>query len=244
MAGRVFLTAEWRDLAMLNFAVDPGRLREFVPAGTELDFWNGEALVSMVGFRFLRTRIIGVAIPWHVNFEEVNLRFYVRHRAGGEWRRGVVFVKEIVPRWAIATAARVFYNENYVALPMRHEVERSGGISAKYVWRFRREEHELFAKADGEPREIPAGSGGEFITEHYWGYTKQRGGGTLEYEVAHPRWRVWKAAESSFRCDAASLYGDAFAEALGSKPASAFIAEGSAVTVFRGRELASEKATR
>lgn len=246
MAGGAFLTAEWRALVMLNFVIDPARLRALVPAGTELDLWKGEALVSVVGFRFLRTRVFGLAIPWHRDFDEVNLRFYVRHRAEKGWRRGVVFVKEIVPRRAIATVARVFYNENYVALPMRHDVARRGaGISAKYAWSFRGREHELSAKADGEPREIESGSGEEFITEHYWGYTRQRGGGgTLEYEVAHPRWRVWRAEEATFRCDAREIYGEAFGEALGGRPASAFIADGSAVTVFRGRKISVEKPTR
>ena len=117
-----FLTAEWRDLVMLNYEIDPGILAGLVPAGTELDLWQGRALVSVVGFHFRRTRVMGVAIPGHSNFEEVNLRFYVRREGPEGWRRGVVFVKEIVPRFAIAWVARALYNENYVALPMRHAI--------------------------------------------------------------------------------------------------------------------------
>ena len=119
---RIFLTAEWRNLAMLNYEVDAGLLLPFVRAGTELDRWNGKVFVSLVGFRFLKTRVLDIAVPFHTNFDEVNLRFYVRRQIGDEFRRGVVFIREIVPRWAIAFVARTFYNENYVALPMAHEI--------------------------------------------------------------------------------------------------------------------------
>src|SRR5262245_39598094 len=116
-----FLTAHWCDLAMLNYEVSPAVLSDLIPAGTELDSWGGHTFVSMVGFRFLRTRVLGLAVPGHSNFDEVNLRFYVRRNAHDGWRRGVVFVKEIVPHRAIAWLARALYNENYVALPMRHQ---------------------------------------------------------------------------------------------------------------------------
>src|SRR5271154_3596191 len=115
----VFLTAEWRWLLMLNYAIDPAVLRPLVPAGVELDLWQGDALVSMVGFLFLGTRVLGVPVLWHRDFEEVNLRFYVRRETPEGWRRGVTFVREIVPRLAIAVLARVLYNEPYVACPMR-----------------------------------------------------------------------------------------------------------------------------
>ena len=134
----VFLTAEWRDLAMLNFEIAPDALAPYVPAGTELDSWNGKMFVSAVGFLFQKTRVLGIPVPFHRDFEEVNLRFYVRRKASGEWRRGVVFIKEIVPRRAIAAIARACYNENYVALPMSHRIEKvSGGTKAVcYSWRF------------------------------------------------------------------------------------------------------------
>src|SRR4026208_556537 len=93
-----FLTAEWRRLAMLSFEIDPRVLSPLVPAGTELDEWQGRTFASLVGFLFLDTRVFGLAVPFHRNFEEVNLRFYVRRMASDGLRRGVVFVKEIVPR--------------------------------------------------------------------------------------------------------------------------------------------------
>jgi uncharacterized protein YqjF (DUF2071 family) len=238
-----FLTAEWRDLVMLNYEVDPGILAGLVPAGTELDLWQGRALVSVVGFHFRRTRVMGVAIPGHCNFEEVNLRFYVRREGPEGWRRGVVFVKEIVPRFAIAWVARALYNENYVALPMRHAVaELAGGAgrSVGYEWRHDGRWCRVGVVTSGQAGIPPADSEATFITEHYWGYARQRDGGTVEYQVEHPQWRVSAASESRFECDVAALYGAPFARflgVLGMPPASAFLADGSPVTVRKGVRL-------
>jgi uncharacterized protein len=182
---RAFLTAEWRYLVMLNFEVEPGVLVPLVPAGTGLDLWQGRALVSVVGFRFLGTRLLGVPVPFHRDFDEVNLRFYVRRELpGGDARRGVVFVRELVPRLAIAFVARLVYNEPYRALPMRSSVpaapvDAPGRLT--YEWRLGGAWQRLAATAEGRPAVAAAGSEGNFITEHHWGYTRQRDGSTLEY---------------------------------------------------------------
>ena len=234
-----FLTAEWQYLAMLNYEVDPGLLEPFVPAGTELDSFEGRCFVSMVGFLFLNTRVLGVPLPLHRDFEEVNLRFYVRRGTGEEWRRGVVFIKEIVPRRAIAAVARVVYGENYVALPMGHEIAEAGAPEVSYSWRFDGRENRIRLAAVDPPLPVAPGSEEEFITEHYWGYSSRADGTTIEYQVEHPRWRVWKARDASLDCDVAGIYGKEFVEPLKQPPSSAFLADGSAVTVFRGRRLAS-----
>ena len=234
-----FLTAQWLDLLLLNFTVDPRLLAPHVPAGTELDLWQGEALVSVVGFRFEDTRLLGVPLPWHRDFEEVNLRFYVRRRDPDGMRRAVVFLRELVPRRAIAWVAKAWYNEPYRALPMRHAVEvRDGARTVRYEWREGRAWTGLAARTLGTASALVPGSEAEFITEHYWGYTRQRDGGTVEYEVAHPPWRVWQAYDATLSGDSATTYGPAFARSLAAPPRSAFVAEGSAITVFRPRRLA------
>ena len=233
---RPFLTAEWRHLAMLNYAIAPGVLRPLVPIGTELDTFAGTSYVSIVGFRFIGTRLLGVPVPLHRHFEEVNLRFYVRRRAGPEWRRGVVFVRELVPRRAVAWTARLFYDEPYRALPMRHVIEcRPNGapMSARYEWRRTSRWESLSVAVSGASRAIEPGSEAEFIIENYWGYTRQRRGGTIEYRVEHPPWRTWTADASRLDCDVRSLYGEPFADALSQPPRSAFLADGSPVTVYR-----------
>jgi uncharacterized protein len=229
-----FLTAEWRHLVMLNYEVPPSLLRPWVPAGTELDEWNGTTYVSVVGFLFLDTRVLGIRIPFHVDFEEVNLRFYVRRRGPEGWRRGVVFVREIVPRWAIAAVARTLYNEQYSSMPMRHRVELERSGTVRYEWRHHRRWCHLSARVQGEPAPLAEGSEAEFIAEHYWGYARQRDGATVEYAVEHPRWNAWQAAEAELDADVAALYGREFADALSGPPRSAFVADGSPIVVRRG----------
>jgi len=244
-AGGVFLTAEWRHLAMLNYAVDASLLLPFVPAGTEIDCWNGQVFVSLVGFRFLKTKLLRfLPIPMHSNFDEVNLRFYLRRQTRDEVRRGVVFIREIVPRRAIALVARNFYRENYVALPMAHEIRSIAGNRLRVAYRWSSEKWRgenrwstISLETEGNPELPGEGSMEQFITEHYWGYAAQPGGGCVEYRVAHPSWRVWQSRQSAFEGDAEKLYGRDIAAALRGEPQSAFLAEGSPITVMRGRRL-------
>jgi hypothetical protein len=236
-----FLTAEWRWLLMLNYEVPPAVLAPYVPRGTTLDLFEGRALASIVGFRFLRTALLGVPIPFHRDFDEVNLRFYVRHEtAASEVRRAVVFVRELVPRAAIAWTARVAYNEPYAAVPMRSTVppvlHDDPGV-VRYEWRHGGRWQHCAAVAVGASRLPAPGSEAEFITEHYWGYTPQRDGGTVEYRVAHPQWRCWDVRDVSFSADVAGLYGPQFVPSLSVAPRSAFVAEGSAVSVHFPRRL-------
>jgi uncharacterized protein len=237
---RAFLRAEWRWLVMLNYEVDPAVLAPLVPAGTTLDLWDGRALASVVGFRFLRTRVLGVPVPLHRDFDEVNLRFYVKHDSHGDVRRGVVFVRELVPRAAIALVARLAYNEPYLAVPMRSRTPAASTDSPGrlvYEWRTGGRWQRVAADATGVPAVPAPDSEAAFITEHYWGYTRQRDGGTVEYEVSHPAWRVWPAESPELDADVARLYGDAFTSALAGAPASAFVAEGSPITVYRPRRI-------
>lgn len=229
-----FLTAEWRHLAMLNYPIPPEVLRPRVPLGTELDSFNEMTFVSVVGFLFLNTRVLGWPIPFHRNFEEVNLRFYVRRRGEEGWRRAVVFIKEIVPRWAIAAVARAVYNENYVALPMRHRVEEG---RVEYAWRYGAQWFQLRLNTAGDWSPAEPVSEEEFITEHYWGYASERDGATLEYRVEHPRWRIRTAAECSLDGDFGALYGPEFQDCLRAAPHSAFLADGSEVIVRQGARI-------
>ncbi len=216
---------------MVNYEIDPDVLRPYAPRGVELDTWSGRTFVSLVGFLFLDTRVLGVPIPFHRDFEEVNLRFYVRRVVDGEIRRGVVFIKEIVPKPAIAAVARWVYHENYVALPMSHRIQED---EVEYSWG---RANRMRGRRGGDPFLAAEGSQEEFITEHYWGYTAQPDGGCLEYRVEHPKWRLRNLRDAAVDCDVRRIYGVAFESALRAGPASAFLAEGSAVTVLRGRRI-------
>lgn len=233
----VFLSAEWRYLAMLNYEVDPQILFPLVPSGTELDSWHNKFFISIVGFLFLKTRVLGLPILFHRNFEEVNLRFYVRRKVFDEWRRGVVFVKEIVPKWAIATVAKIAYNERYISLPMRHQIDEGEQTWVRYDWMWKKNWNSLRVKTKGNSMVPEEGSQEEFITEHFWGYTSQPDGGTVEYRVEHPKWEVWNVEDSSFECEVETLYGSAFVSVLQSSPSSAFLANGSAINVYSGARI-------
>ncbi len=237
-----FLTAEWRWLLMLHHEVAPSALQPLVPPGTELDLHHGQCLVGLVAFRFLDTRLLGLPIPFHRNFEEVNLRFYVKRKAEGKWRRGVVFIRELVPRWAIATVARLAYGEPYSWCRMDSSLvdpaSRSDAVGeVRYSWSGKPGSGALSATFSGAPFPLEPGSTEEFVAEHYFGYTPQRDDSTLEYEVEHPPWRAWTAASHSAEGEWDKLYGPAFAEALQAPAISALVAEGSGVTVRRPTRL-------
>jgi len=233
-----FLNAEWRKLAIANYAIDPKVLTKYIPPKTELDLWNGTCYVSLVGFMFLNTKLLGLPIPFHRNFEEVNLRFYVKYNDNGKWKRGVVFIKEIVPRAALTFVANTIYKEHYQTMKMSHvwEEQESNRI-VKYSWSLYGVEHSFLVKAALAPTTIEKGSEAEFITEHYWGYTKSGNNSSFEYEVTHPRWDCYDVSEYKINVDFKSVYGDDFSELRNLEPTSVMLAEGSEITVENKRNI-------
>ena len=226
---------------LLNYAVPMRLIAPLVPHGTEIDRFGGEVLASLVGFRFADTRLLGYSIPGHRVFEEVNLRFYVsRVGPDGLRRRAVVFVQELVPRLAVAALARAVYNEPYRTVPMAHEIaiDPENGGYVCYAWRHAGHSYALEASVDGPAESLEPGTEGEFVTEHYFGYTRQRDGSTLEYGVEHAPWRVWDTPHAGFFGPAAALYGEDWGRVLSARPRSAFVAVGSEVTVRRGTRVA------
>jgi len=235
-----FLTAEWCKLIMAQYEVAPATLSPWLPPGLELDLCNGRCYVSLVGFLFDRVRIKGIPIPFHTRFEEVNLRFYVaRTERDGTRKRGVVFIGEFVPRAAITLVARGLYEEPYTTMPTRHSfAASSSAIKISYAWKHTKRWHSLAVEASPAAQPIAPGSEEEFITEHYWGYTRRSRGATSEYAVQHPRWNMYPILSHNIDADLGSLYGPAFASLNPAQPASILLAEGSAVTVSAGRRLA------
>ena len=233
---RPFLTAQWRNLIMFTYAVNPARLIDRVPPGTTLDSWHGRTLVSIIAFQFLNTKVLGAPVPFHQDFEEVNLRFYVRRLADDGVRPGVVFIRELVPRPIVGGMARLLYREPYLVLPMRSKVMGGPPPDVEYQWDSTGHWCTLRGKGDGEGAEPSSGSLEEFLTIRHWGYNGERGKDTLEYRVDHPRWRVWHARNARAEYQAEPLCGGELARELTS-PVSALIAEGSAVTIHWRRAL-------
>ena len=219
---------------MANYEVDPSLLANRVPSGTEFDLWKGKCFVSLVGFMFLDTRVLGVPIPFHVNFEEVNLRYYVKRAADGDLRRAVCFVKEIVPRFAISTVARVLYGEPYECWNMSHECTNK---RVSYAWSKHNFNNNLSVEVDENLGVPDANSHGEFIIEHYWGYTKRNGGRLDEYKVEHPKWELFSVKNEKIDVDFGNTYGGEFAFLDDEKPYSILLAKGSEVAVYKGKRI-------
>jgi uncharacterized protein YqjF (DUF2071 family) len=234
-----FLTAEWRKLIMAQYAVDPALLMPYLPRGVELDLFHNTCYVSLVAFLFTNVRVKRLPIPFHTRFEEVNLRFYVRRKEpDGTFKRGVVFIREFVPRAAITLIANTLYEEPYATLPIRSSLTATPeSLSVNYSWKQANRWHSLSVEADPTPQPIPAGSEEEFLTEHYWGYTKRSNGNTSVYEVKHPRWLIYPILHATVEADFAQLYGPAFAALNHQQPSSVLLAEGSPVSVHSGARL-------
>ncbi|MBL3547151.1 YqjF family protein [Chryseobacterium sp. KMC2] len=225
-----FLKAEWRKLAIINYEVDPEVLLTYLPQGTELDFYKGKCYVSLVGFMFLNTKLLGFPIPFHRNFEEVNLRFYVKKYENGIWKRGVVFVKEIVPKPALSFVANSIYQENYHTMPMKNKICESGNeLLIKYSWKDKNW-HSIQITAENTAQPMESDSEFEFITEHYYGFTK-KDHTTSEYEVCHPKWEFYQVKDHELEIDFGTVYGQDFECLNLQRPISVMLAEGSDIKV-------------
>ncbi|MEP7143924.1 MAG: DUF2071 domain-containing protein [Ferruginibacter sp.] len=233
-----FLTAEWKNLIMANYIVDPADLLPYLPGKTELDFYNGNTYLSLVGFMFKNTRVLGFKIPFHINFEEVNLRFYVRYNDKGEWKRGTVFIKEIVPKPAIAIIANTVYNEKYSTMPMKHFLkETADEIKLSYHWKYHNKWNRMAATFEKSATSILPGSEEEFIAAHYWGYSKYNDTTTFEFPVQHPAWKIFNVKNYTIDCDFAALYGHHFSKLQTMDPNAVIVAEGSAISIGKKRKL-------
>lgn len=222
---------------MAQYAVDKEILSKYLPPYTKLDDWQGKYYVSLVGFMFVNVKLLGLNIPFHTNFEEVNLRFYVKFKDAGTWKRGVVFIKEFVPKPAITFVANTIYKENYQTFPMKHSwIEQENQLEVDYSWK-NRHWHNFSVTAASKAEEILTGSEEEFITEHYWGYTQIGAGKTSEYGVEHPRWQAYPVKDYKINVDFEINYGSDFAFLNKAKPDSVFLAEGSEIRVLKGKRF-------
>ena len=233
-----FLTAELRKLAFSNYIIDEDVLKNYIPYGTELDLWQGHCYISLVGMMFKNTKVLGVKIPYHVDFEEVNLRFYVKKFEHGRWRRGVVFIKEIVPKSAISFVAKNLYNENYETMKMSHTWSESN--KSKYVeyrWGKSDKDNILNMTTSKDLQEINENSETEFILENYLGFAKVDDQKTHQYTVKHPRWKIYDVQDYNLNVNFKSIYGQSFEFLSKEKPHSVILVEGSKVAIESKKTL-------
>lgn len=228
----VFLKAKWNNLILVNYKVSPELLLPYVPKGTQLDAFYGDYYISLVAFIFYNTRVLGLPIPFHINFEEVNLRFYVRPDYD-KTKRGVVFLKELVPKKAISLIANTFFKEHYFESKMKHDFLEN---RYSYFWQSKLNWNKISVTINNDFK-LPAGASlDEFITEHYWGYTKY-GEITSEYKVWHPQWETCAVSSYEIEVDFAKEYGEEFSFLSKTKPENVCFTKGSEIKVFWGKKL-------
>ena len=239
-----FLTAKWNNLVVINYEVDPSILFSHIPKYTELDTFDCKHFVSLVGFLFQDTKFLGRLPIWPFHtFEEVNLRFYIKKETQNELKRSVCFIKELVPYGLIAWTARTFYNENYKAFPMKHEWKwedannQSNGGFFNYSWNRSDKSEFIQATTKGTLKELADDSLESFILEHYWGYARQKNGGTKEYQVWHPPWQYWEVEEHKVHIDIGQIYGKEFSHLTLQPAHSALVAKGSDIAVYNGTRI-------
>lgn len=233
-----FLTAHWKNLILVNYTIAPETLQKYVPHGTALDLWNDKCYISLVGFLFEDTKVLGLKIPNHRNFEEFNLRFYVKRFENGIWKRGVVFIKEIVPKSAITWVANTLYKEHYETHAMSHRQSlKAEVLHVAYQWQTAQRQHTIEVNAYDFLSPIEPDSEAEFIMEHYFGYTQYNETTTFEYEVQHPKWEQYFIKNYSIQIDFEKEYGNDFGFLNHEKPCSVFLAKGSEITVKNKRKI-------
>jgi uncharacterized protein YqjF (DUF2071 family) len=229
---KTFLTAEWQNLIMVNYEIDPKYLTPYLPKGVNLDYYNGKTYISLVGFLFKDSSLFKIPIPLFGTFEEINLRFYVTRKIGNEVKRGVVFINETVPNKTVAWVANKLYKEHYTSIPTKHKWK----IDAKYKeieyqWMVNKKWNRLKVIANTNALKMKVGSIEEFIFEHYFGYTKVNTTQSIEYKVNHPSWYVNEIKDYTVNCDFCDFYGKNFEILNSTKSHSIMLAEGSAVSI-------------
>lgn len=232
-----FLTARLSRLILLNYEIDPALLAPCLPTHTELDFYEHRTFVSLLGLHFSNPSIYGLPLPFFREYAQVNLRFYVRRRIErGNWRRGVAFIKQIVPYRPVAWAARNLFHEPVVTRST-DQVNRSQGretMMTEYGWRSGNQRYFIRTVYSNQPVLPEPGSVEKFLLERYWGYSRQKDGGCLEYRFSHPPWQICRAVKAEASSGLGDFYGPPFAGLFGKQPDSAFAACGSQVTLHRG----------
>ena len=227
-----FLTAQWQNLIMANYEIDPSYLLPYLPKGVDLDFYKGKTYISLVGFLFKDTRLFKVPIPLLGTFEEVNLRFYVIRKVGKKSKRGVVFINETVPNKTVAWVANKLYKEHYIAIPTKHTWEITEQTKElEYNWFVNKKWNSLKVNASASKHKMIHGSIEEFIFEHYFGYTKVNSENSIEYKINHPKWEINPINHYAIKCDFGEFYGKDFEILNSTKPHSVMLAEGSDISV-------------
>lgn len=217
---------------MFTYSIPPGLLNQYIPAGLEADTIGGNAFVSLVAFDFLDTKVKGIKFPFHVNFPEINLRFYVKAKD----RRGVVFIREFVPRYFIACFADMFYNENYKSIKMKSSVVSNNEKIVSHNIRIGKDDFSVKLTAENKPYLPSEASLEHFFKEHQWGFGKSKSGDTLAYCVEHPLWEIFPIKNYELNFDFGKVYGENWKFLNRGKPFNITLAQGSEIRIYSAQK--------
>lgn len=228
----LFLKANWENIIMANYEIDPQVLIPFLPKGVDLDLFEGKCYISLVGFMFKNTKLFTFPIPKFGTFEEINLRFYVTRKEGNTTKRGVVFINETIPYPIVAWVANKLYNEHYTVVPTKHEIiTGKSSKKVKFEWLLNKKWNSISVMSSSISEKMTQNSLESFIYEHYYGYTKTSKNKTEEYKLQHPSWKISEVLAYQIECDFEAMYGKSFSVLNQTDPETVFIADGSAVGI-------------
>jgi uncharacterized protein len=239
---RPFLTANWRNLVLVNFVVPADLLEPRLPPGCVLDrvpHSPDTHLLSVVAMHFDNTRVWGVPVPFAQRFDEVNLRFYARQ---GD-RHGSVFLRQYVPSRTILYGARWTYNQPYELARIQHVVAESGD-HLEIRTRFERGRYTGAVSLRAERGAItpPVDSLEHFLKERYWGFDSDRRGRVFRYPVWHPVWRTHPVIDVDIDFDPGVLLGGDWRDVDWTAAYhSALFAEGSLSAIYPAERVAANQ---
>lgn len=233
-----FLKAQWKELTLVNFALEPDFLINILPVGLDPDLLHGKAYASLVAFDFESIRVGGIPWPGYTQFPELNLRVYVRCSEAG--RRGVFFIRELIPGKIPTAIARVAYNEPYSACPLTrsHQALVNGAQVQRTDWIWKGAPNYLEVEVGPETMMPATDEDANWFKEQEWGFGHSRLGELLRYHVTHPRWMVRKVHRCDYEVDWLGLYGPIWARQLeGAEPDSLMHCIGSEIAVYPPRSI-------
>lgn len=226
-----FLTAYWHNLINITYAISPTLLTSYLPKGVTLATKDGKAFVSLVAFSFEETKVKGIKIPFHVNFPEINLRFYVNYKG----KVAVCFINEFVPKQCIALVANKLYNEPYIAYPMKVSTEvneKQQELTISHQITKRKQVHRLKAIVSTQSYTPESNTIAHYFKEHDLGLGIDKKGRTLYYRVEHPIWAIYPIKEYIVQMDFEQLYGKPWGILNTLEPLHILVAKGSKIAVY------------
>ena len=225
---KTLLTAYWTNLLAATFEADETLLNKFLPRGTELNTWHGKYLISIVAFMFSKPAILNISAPFYRSFEEINLRFYVRYKENDQWKKGVVFIKEIAPARIIGLTAGWLYQENFIYLPLKHKFYANNKCQyISYSCKVKNQWGHLNMVCSSKDNEPGSERVQTFVRDHYWGYTKKSNNNTAEFLIEHRLWKIYQATDYDLNLNIGEIYGKDFTDLFLQKPISVILMDGS-----------------